>query len=353
MQQNPPHKKSSPSLPRVRVLATGGTIAGTADSPSKIIGYQAGVLCVEALLSSVPELTDIADISGEQICNIDSKDITDEIWLRLANRVTEIFENDEAGAIVITHGTDTMEETAFFLDLTVNSDKPIILTGAMRPATAKNPDGPGNLLDAVRTAISPEATDKGVLVVINDTIHTAREVTKTHTMNPDAFRFPENGPLGIIENVIPAFHREPAHRPANLKFDIKKIRALPRVDILYGHQGDDGALAEAAVKAGAKGIVYAGLGNGSIPAPAEKSLTKAAEKGVIVIRATHVSNGPVVSSMDSSCPTPFIDSGTLNPQKARVLLRTALSKTNRPQEIAYIFKNFEASSECVGKTFTH
>ncbi len=328
------------AAPRVLVLSTGGTIAGTADSPSKVVGYRAGVLGVEALLGSVPELRDIARITGEQLCNIDSKDMTDGILLRLARRVNEVFENDEAEAVVITHGTDTMEETAYFLSLTVNDGGPVVLTGAMRPATAENADGPGNLRDAVRVAACAEVSGKGVLVVMDGAIHAADEVVKTHTMDPDAFRSPENGPLGVVENGVPVFYDRGCPRPSpRPRFDLQNIGALPRVDILYGHGGDDGKLAEAALKAGARGIVYAGLGNGSIPAPAEEILRRASEQGVVIIRSTQSVGGPVISGEDAA-GSDFTDSGRLSPRKARVLLRLALAGTARVEEIARFFRAY-------------
>lgn len=321
---------SAASLPRVLVLATGGTIAGSAPSPADILGYRAGVLGVDTLLAAVPELSGIAAVTGEQICNIDSKDMTDEIWRRLALRVRRIIEAKEADGIVITHGTDTMEETAFFLALTVDSETPVVLTGAMRPATAAQPDGPRNLLDAVRVAASPEARGKGVLVVMNGDIHAANEVTKTHTTNLDAFASPEHGPLGHVGENGVSFSRA----PRRLRVPIFPAEAkLPRVDILYGHEGDDGALVGAALSVGAKGIVYAGLGNGSIPTGAEQALAEVMESAVIV-RASRVMGGAVTSA----APGNFIDSATLSPAKARVLLRLALANTEDRNEIGRIFR---------------
>lgn len=329
------HSVSAASRPRVLVLATGGTIAGSAASPENVTGYQAGVIGIDELLSAVPEIQSYVDVQGEQLCNIDSKDMTDEILIRLAARVNEILAENETDGIVITHGTDTMEETAFFLSLTVKSEKPVILTGAMLPATARNADGPRNLLDAVRVAACPESSGKGVLVVMNGEIFAAREVTKTHTTKIDAFASPDSGPLGHVDDNGVAFERTPnlprLHFPAD--------SPLPRVDILYGHEGDDGALVEAALRAGAKGIVYAGMGNGNIPAKAEKALAKASEKGIVVVRASRSNSGPVVPTDPSYAAAGFIDSGMLNPQKARVLLRLALGQTGNREEVRRIFEN--------------
>ena len=330
---------SAASRPRVLVLATGGTIAGSAPSPSDITGYRAGVIGVDALLSAVPGIESMADVKGEQLCNIDSKDMTDEILRRLAARVREIFAKDEADGVVITHGTDTMEETAFFLGLTVKPAKPVVLTGAMLPATAKNADGPRNLLDAVRVAASPEAAGKGVLVVMHGEIHAAREVTKIHTTRLDAFASPSSDPLGRVVADGVRFEREP--RPSALS-PFPPEAPLPRVDILYGHAGDDGALAEAALRTGAKGIVYAGMGNGSIPEQAEAALAQAAASGTVIVRASRSNAGAVVPAASSYMAEGFIDGGALQPQKARILLRLALARTANAKEIQQIF-NADAS----------
>lgn len=325
--------------PKILVLATGGTIAGSAPSPSDVTGYRAGVIGVDTLLSAVPAIQSFADVEGEQLCNIDSKDMTDEIWRRLTARVNEIAAKNEADGVVITHGTDTMEETAFFLSLTVKTEKPVVLTGAMLPATAKNADGPKNLLDAVRVAASPESVGKGVLVVMNGEIFAAREVTKTHTMKIDAFASPDFSLLGRVDEDGVLFERAPRLSPLHFSAE----SPLPRVDILYGHEGDDGALVEAALHAGTKGIVYAGMGNGNIPAKAEKALAKASEKGIIVVRASRSNSGAVVPADPSYTAAGFIDSGMLNPQKARVLLRLALGQTGNREEVQQIFRKYGAN----------
>lgn len=329
---------SAAKCPRVIVLATGGTIAGREFPEAGRAGYKAGVLGVSDLLDDVPELREIAEVKGEQLCNIDSKDMTDEIWLRLAARVNEIFAADEADAVVIPHGTDTMEETAYFLSLTVKSDKPVVLTGAMRPATAADADGFRNLLDAVRVSASDDAVGAGTLVVMNGEIHEARYVTKIHTQSIAAFASPTAGCLGTVKNGVPTFSRAPLRRPkSEALFDLGGLSSLPRVDILYGHEGDDGALAFAAVQAGAKGVIYAGMGNGSIPDSAEKALAQIAAKGVAVVRASRSCGGEVTPSALSIPETDFIESGALNPQKARVLLRLCLTKADDAAEIARIF----------------
>ena len=324
--------------PRVVLLATGGTIAGSASSADAVTGYRAGALGVDELLAAVPELKNVAEVRGETICAIDSKDMTDEIWLRLAACAGELLASDDVDGVVIAHGTDTLEETAYFLHLTVKSDKPLVLTGAMRPATALSADGPMNLLEAVRVAACKEAAGKGVLVVMDGEIHSARDVMKTRTLGVGAFSSPTFGCLGTVDAGAPVFYRTTARRhTTRSEFD---AAALPRVDILYGYAGDDGTLVDTCVRAGAKGIVYAGMGNGSIPADAEKALAKAAAGGIAVVRASRTMSGAVVSAESSYESAGFIDADTLSPQKARVLLRFALGKTSDREELRRIFREY-------------
>ena len=319
---------------RIYILATGGTIAGSAASETATTGYRAGAIGIEELLQAVPELQDFAEVQGEQIAAIDSKDMTTDVWLRLAERCEELLAKDDMDGIVITHGTDTMEETGYFLQLTVHSDKPVVLTGAMRPATAVSADGPMNLLQAVRVAACGEARGKGVLVVMNGTIESAREAVKTHTTSLDTFASPEMGSLGTVQDGEPVFYRQPLRRHTReSQFSVQGLAKLPRAAILYAPADDDGFLVKAAVENGAKGIVYAGMGNGSIPARVEKELAEAARKDVIVVRSTRSAAGRVTKAEASYEENGFIASDTLNPQKARVLLQLALLRTTDKDEI--------------------
>ena len=186
------------NLPKIKILATGGTIAGSAEAADKLTGYTAGTMGVESLISAVPQLADIAEVSGEQLANIDSCDITSDLWFKLAARCNDLMADANVDGIVITHGTDTLEETAYFLNLTVKGDKPIVLTGAMRPATAISADGPLDLLNAVKTAACPDARGQGVLVVMNDIIMAARYATKTSAFKVEAFQAQPYGQLGTI-----------------------------------------------------------------------------------------------------------------------------------------------------------
>ena len=328
-------------LPEVKILATGGTIAGSAASNTQMTGYTSGALSVDTLINAVPELKNVAVVSGEQISNIGSQNMTDDIWLKLANRCNELLADPEVKGIVITHGTDTLEETAYFLNLTVKSNKPVVLVGAMRPATAISADGPVNLLNAVKLAASPKAVGKGVLVALNDEINGARDVTKTNTSNVATFKAPELGLLGYFANGEPYFYKESTRRNTiNSEFDVSNLKQLPRVDIIYTHGNDDRVLIDAAVKAGAKGIVYAGSGMGSIHKDAEPGLIDAQKKGVVIVRSSRVGNGMVVAGSEQYTKEHFLNGDTLNPQKARILLQLALTKTNDLNEIQRMFNEY-------------
>lgn len=329
------------ALPNVKILATGGTIAGSAASDTQMTGYKAGALGIDVLINAVPQMKQYANVSGEQICKIDSKDMSNEIWLTLSKRVNELLADDSVAGVVITHGTDTLEETAYFLNLTVKSDKPVVLVGAMRPATAISADGPVNLLNAVRVAASKDAIGKGVLVAMNDELNGARDVTKTNTTHVSTFKAPELGYLGYINNGEPVFYRESTRKhTAAAEFNVKNRKTLPYVKIVYGHADDDGVFVDAAVAAGAKGIVYAGTGNGSVHKNAEAALARATAKGVVVVRSSRVGNGTVIDAEQSYIDAHFLNGDSLSPQKARVLLSLALTETtdiNRIQRMFYTY----------------
>lgn len=328
-------------LPRISVLATGGTIAGRAEDSTQMTGYQAGAIGVESLLAAVPQAADIAAVSGEQICDIDSCNMTESIWLRLWARIRELFANDEADGIVITHGTDTMEETAYFLTITVPYAKPVILVGAMRPATAMSADGPLNLLHAIRVAAAPNAAGRGVLVVMNDEIYAARDVTKTNTENVATFKAPGFGMVGMIDNGSVDFYYRTERRHTLLtEFSLDDHCILPRVELIYAHAGHSRLFVDAAVQNGARGIVYAGMGNGSIHEAAEAALASAAANGVVVVRSTRSHSGRVISANPDWDAAGFVRGDTLNPQKARILLALALTVTDQIAVIQRIFDEY-------------
>ncbi len=331
---------SAANLPRVRILATGGTIAGTADSSTKMVGYKAGVLGVQSLINAVPQLKTVAQVDGEQLVNMDSKDMTTAVDLQLADRCNELLARSDVDGIVITHGTDTLEETAYFLDLTVKSKKPVVIVGAMRPATGVSADGPVNLLNAVTLAADPKAAGQGVLIAMNDTINAARDTTKTNTANVATFKAPELGALGYFTNGKPYFYRQDLRRNTwKTEFDVKGLKKLPRVDIIYSHVNDDSVLVNAAVAAGTQGIIYAGTGMGSVHKDAYAGLQEAAKKGVIIVRSSRVGNGMVIDDADYAALR-FLPGDNLNPQKARLLLQLALTKTKDPKEIQRIFAEY-------------
>ncbi|MEM5325135.1 asparaginase [Paraburkholderia sp. JHI2823] len=312
-------------LPRIAVLATGGTIAGSAADAANTAGYQAGVIGVAQLLAAVPGLDAIAQIHAEQVASIDSKDMSLALWTTLVQRVNDVLASDEIDGVVITHGTDTLEETAYLLHLTVKSAKPCILTAAMRPATALSADGPLNLLNAVTLAASEAATGQGVLVAFNNRIHCARDVAKISTYAVDAFQSPEIGALGWVQDGRVEFQRR-ALRPHTVDAPFSATAQWPQVEIVTSYAGVSRAAVEALVAAGVDGFVVAGTGNGSIHAGLQQSLAEAAARGVAVVRASRVGSGHVMhngAAKDDALG--FVSAGSLSPYKARVLLLLALA----------------------------
>lgn len=325
---------------RIAILGTGGTIAGFIDSTIATTGYAAGVIDIDVLIKAVPQIRDLADISWEQIANIDSSNMCDEIWLRLAKKIAKLFAEGIDG-VVITHGTDTMEETAYFLNLTIKSDKPVVLVGAMRPSTAISADGPKNLYNAVALVVNKEAKNKGVMVAINDKILSARGVVKTHSLNVDAFSSPDFGDLGyIVDGKVFFYNNVIKAHTKNAPFDVSKLTSLPKVDILYSYSNDgSGVAAKALFEHGTKGIVVAGSGAGSIHKNQKDVLKELLKKGLKVVVSSRVVAGCVAVS-DSDEKLGFISAEDLNPQKARVLLMLALTKTSDPKKIQEYFLKY-------------
>ncbi len=254
--------------PKVVILATGGTIAGSAESQTQA-GYASGQVGVDVLLSAVPQIADLAEVSGEQVANVGSQDMSDAIWLTLAERVNALQADPEVDGIVITHGTDTIEETGYFLHLTVRGRKPVVMTAAMRPSTALSADGPLNLYNAVAVAADPVAAGRGVLIVANDDIHGARGITKTSTTDVETFLSPERGLIGVSLYGKNRYFRGPYRtHTADSEFTLGEVTELPRVDVIYITADVSPDLIDAAVAAGAKGLVTAGVGNGNMNAGA-------------------------------------------------------------------------------------
>ena len=326
-------------LPHVVILATGGTIAGTASSSTATVGYAVATVGVQALIAAVPELGRIAVVRGEQVLQIASENMTPQLWLKLGKRVAEVLAEPDVAGVVITHGTDTLEETAYFLDLTVHSDKPIVLVGAMRPATSISADGPMNLYEAVLVAASREAVGRGTLVCMDDEIDAAREVTKTNTTALDTFRTPVVGSLGVISGGRPVFYRSPARRHnTGSEFDVTALAELPRVDIVPAYAGAGRGAVDFAISSGARGIVYAAVGDGSVPLDVRPAFAEARKKGVVVVRSSRVGSGAVVRNGEiSDDEFDLVAADNLNPQKARILLMLALTRTSDTRVIQQIF----------------
>ncbi len=321
--------------PTIYILATGGTIAGSTGGEALTSNYTAGAKTVDELIRAVPQINEIATIKGEQISKIGSQDMNNAVWLKLAKRINELLSSGKADGIVITHGTDTMEETAYFLNLTVKSEKPVVLVGAMRNSDSMSADGPMNLFNAVNVAINKESTGKGVLVAMNEEIHAAREVTKTVTTSVDTFKSPNTGKIGTVFYGNVKYYMNPIRKHTSAAaFDVSKIESLPRVDIIYGHANETADLIEAAVAKGAKGIVNAGMGNGNPSAKNTEALGEAVKKGVVVVRDSRVGSGETTMNGEvDDKKYGFLTSDNLNVQKARVLLMLALATTSDKAKI--------------------
>ena len=336
-------------LPVVWVFATGGTIAGRGGATGAVSDYKSGALTADELIKSVPEVKQFAEIKVEQLFNVASGDLTLDNVLTLAKRINTVFATDpQVAGIVVTHGTSTLEETAYFLNLTVRDERPVVVTGAMRPATATSADGPLNLVNAIRTASTREARDKGVLVVLNDEINAAREATKTSTYRVETFRAPDLGLLGYVDGDEVVFYRSSTRRhTTKSEFEVASIQELPKVDIYYSYVQSNTEMIGAMVRAGVKGIVFAGTGAGTITA-AERAALKAlpappTSPGPVLVRSSRVGSGRVIGLTglrEEYDALGLIPADNLNPQKARILLMLALTKTNSRDEIKRMFLEY-------------
>ena len=328
-------------LPRIRVLATGGTIAG-AQASATDYGYKSGAYDVNTLLNAVPNLGKLANITGEQVANIGSQDMNDEVWLKLAKRVNESLASADVDGVLITHGTDTLEETSYFLTLVVKSDKPVVMVGSMRPATAISADGPGNIYNGVAVAADRRAKGKGTLVLLNDEFHYARNVVKTDTTSVQTFKSLNRGPAGLVHTGKVEWF-EPMDKKVGkaTPFSVDDLDRLPRVDVIYAHANMSADLIAAAVRNGAKGLVIAGVGDGNMTTPALEALEAAAKGGVVIVRSTRLPEGLVLRNNEvNDDKMGFVASGEFNPAKSRVLLQLALTKTKDPLQIQKMFYEY-------------
>jgi len=326
------------ALPNVVILATGGTIAGAGASAVNSATYAAAKVGVDKLIAGLPELSKVANVRGEQVFQVASESLTNDNLLTLAKRVSALSKQSDVDGIVITHGTDTLEETAYFLTLTVHTNKPIVVVGSMRPGTALSADGALNLYDAVNVAGSKDAVGKGVLVTMNDNIDSGRDVSKNVNIKTSAFSS-QWGPLGMIVEGKNYWFRAPVKRHTmNSEFDIDSINALPPVEIAMGYEGVSSVAIDAIAKSGAKALVHGGTGNGSVADRIVPNLQKARTDGVIVIRSSRVPDGFVIRNAEQPDDKyDWVVAHDLRPQKARILAMVALTKTNNTKELQRIF----------------
>lgn len=326
-------------LANVVILATGGTIAGAGASAANSATYQAAKVGIEQLIAGVPELSQLANVRGEQVMQIASESITNDNLLQLGRRVAELADSKDVDGIVITHGTDTLEETAYFLNLVEKTDKPIIVVGSMRPGTAMSADGMLNLYNAVAVASSKDARGKGVLVTMNDEIQSGRDVSKMINIKTEAFKSAW-GPLGMVVEGKTYWFRLPAKRHTmDSEFDIKTIKSLPDVEIAYSYGNVSDTAYKALAQSGAKAIIHAGTGNGSVSSRVVPALQALRKDGVQIIRSSHVNAGGFVlrNAEQPDDKYDWVVANDLNPQKARILAMVALTKTNDSKELQRMF----------------
>ena len=329
--------------PLVWVLGTGGTVSSWG-SPRLVFfdyGRSGERLGVSQILERVPEIDEYARIQTEQVTQAKSGNIGPSGWLRLSKRINEILRGseDEASGVVLFHGTSSMEETAYWLNLTVRSSKPVVLTGAMRPPSALSTDADNNLLRAVILARSEEAREMGVMIMLNDEIHAAREVTKRNSYRLETFGTRDLGMLGYLDSDLKAvFYRTPKRRHTfQSEFDVSRLTELPRVDIIYGYEGADGLLVRALIDAKVPGIVLAGMGSGGVGDELTKTLVEARHNGIAVVVTTRTGSGRVIRTARHQADG-FIVGDNLSPQKARILLQLALTTTKDVEQIQHMFE---------------
>jgi L-asparaginase len=327
--------------PNIVILATGGTIAGAAATGTQS-GYTSGAVTIDAMLAAVPGIDKLAKVKGEQIANVGSQDMSFDVLLKLAKRINELESDPNVDGIVVTHGTDTMEESAYFLNLTAKTDKPVVLVGSMRPSTAVSADGPLNLYNAVAVASDPEAKGRGVLVVMNDEIHAAHSLTKASTTAVETFMSPKRGLVGTSNYGKQDWFNSPTWKHTKQsEFDVSAVTKLPRVDIVFGCVDMPADLIGASADKGAKGIVIAGVGNGNMNKASVDAAEAAVKKGVVVVRSSRVPTGTVGRNVElDDDKLGFVASNELNPQKSRILLSLALLKQRSAAEIQRLFETY-------------
>lgn len=327
--------------PKIRIIATGGTIAGVSASATSS-AYGAGQVGIQTLIAAVPQIKDLADVSGEQLVNIGSQDMNDEVWLKLAKRINQLLNNEGYDGVLVTHGTDTMEETAYFLSLTVHSDKPVILVGSMRPSTAISADGPANLYNGVAALVDPSSKGHGVMACMNNELFEAKALIKTHTTDCATFKGGLYGEVGYVYNGKPVYlHKSVSKQGLTSEFNVDNMTSLPKVGIVYGYANCSPLPMKAFVDAKFDGIVLAGVGDGNFYKDVFDVALQARKQGIQIVRSSRVPFGPTnLNGEVDDAKYQFIASLNLNPQKARVLLMLALTKTKDWQKIQQYFEEY-------------
>lgn len=322
-------------LPKVRIFATGGTISGYASNRDMQYGYKPGSITPDKLIADIPEAAQVADLSYEEIAETGSGGINTKILLTLAKQINAWLARPDTAGAVVTHGTATMEETAYFLNLVIHSDKPVVLVGAMRPFTSISRDGPFNLYNAIRVAADADARKEGVMILLNEEIQAARDVTKTNTERVNTFETRDLGPIGFADEDRIVFYRRLLYKHTyKSEFDVDGLTDLPKVDICYGYQEGDRACVDGMVAAGAKGVV---LDDGS---PGNRlAVQDGRAKGVVFVQSDRKGSGRVLNSARAEAAG-LVTADNLNAQKSRMLLRLALTKTSDPKEIQRMFEEY-------------
>lgn len=320
------------------ILATGGTIAGSGKD-GKTVAYHAGEIDVKDIIKTIPLIENIANIEAAQLYNVDSNEMNEERWIKLSNTINTLVEDDNVDGIVVTHGTDLIEETAYYLTLTVHSDKPVVLTGAMRPATATSADGPFNLYQAVSLACKDEARDKGVMVLFSNTIYSGRDVEKINNYKIDAFGQKSFGCLGYMQDDEVYFFSETFKKHTTHSIFAGKYEELPSVGIAYFYGGASASILYHLADENS-GIVIIGSGSGNYNQEWLQAINQLSKEGIVFVRSSRVAEGIVFNDEVFDPEKYCIASNTLSGQKARVLLMLALKKTSDREEIQNIFNNY-------------
>lgn len=328
-------------MKNIAIIGVGGTISGAGDSA---IGakYSASKLAIDKVVGNAGDITKLANIRAEQLMQVGSEDLNNVLWLKIAKRVNEVLSRGDVDGVVITHGTDTLEETAYFLNLVVKSKKPVVLVGAMRPSTSLSADGPMNLYNAVAVASSDVAFGKGVLVVFNDNIFAARDVTKAHTTNPAAFQSNNFAAIGYVNYGKTEIYYSPSriHTTQSI-FDVRKLNELPKVDIIYAYANHEGSVIDQLIASGAKAIIVASVGDGNIYKDSLQKLITAKKQGIFVVKSARTGAGVVFPNVEiDDDGFGFVTADNLNPQKARILMMLALTKTQNLEKIKKIFATY-------------